>query len=291
MRDLWKVSSRKFSSDKESIMRNGNIYQIANGYMGFRGTLDEFGPDELVGVTLAGIFDRVGEAWREPINAPNGGFTQVALDGKLTSARVTPIKSHRQVLNLQNATFERETGYHSNGKILKIRSTRFLSADTPNLGVIKYSVRCNLPARITISTGIDCNIWDLNGPHLKSLSLEKRGDTLLVSGTTSEAGKRVVVAEVIDCSFGTEVHNIDENKNLRVIEFSAEAGRIYTFYKYFAVFTDNDSVTSFAAAMGAASEAKLLSYEGCLQAHNARWAEKWVFCDVKSKVMRKPNRR
>ena len=70
-------------------MRNGNVYQIANGYMGYRGTLDEFGPDELVGITLAGIFDRVGDAWREPVNAPNGGFTQVTLDGKEISALST----------------------------------------------------------------------------------------------------------------------------------------------------------------------------------------------------------
>jgi len=55
MSNPWKVSTDKFTNEKESIMRNGNVYQIANGYMGYRGTLDEFGPDELVGITLAGI--------------------------------------------------------------------------------------------------------------------------------------------------------------------------------------------------------------------------------------------
>ena len=76
MHNLWQVHTDKFSNEKESIMRAGNVYQIANGYMGYRGTLDEFGPEQLVGITLAGIFDRVGDAWREPVNAPNGGFTE-----------------------------------------------------------------------------------------------------------------------------------------------------------------------------------------------------------------------
>jgi nigerose phosphorylase len=283
MRDPWKVSSKKFANDKESIMRNGNVYQIANGYMGYRGTLDEFGPDELVGITLAGIFDRVGDAWREPVNAPNGGFTQIALDDKLISARVTPIKSHRQVLNLQNATFERETDFKSHGKTLKIRSTRFLSADKPNLGVIRYSFRCDRNARITISTGIDCNIWDLNGPHLPHLTLEKRGDALCVGGATSESKKRVAVVEMADLDFGRETHQTKANKNLRVIELSAEAGKTYTFCKYFAVYTDNDPISSSVedAAIATATEAKRLGYEACLKAHNARWAEKWAFCDVK----------
>src|ERR1035437_884074 len=108
MGNLWKVSAEKFTNEKESIMRNGNVYQIANGYMGYRGTLDEFGPEELVGITLAGIFDRVGDAWREPVNAPNGGFTQVTLDGREISARSTKVKSHKQSLNLESAVFERE---------------------------------------------------------------------------------------------------------------------------------------------------------------------------------------
>ena len=99
----------------------GNVYQIANGYMGYRGTLDEFGPEQLVGITLAGIFDRVGDAWREPVNAPNGGFTK----SRWTAAKFPPFppksRSHRQSLNLENAVFERETVFASHGKTLKIQ--------------------------------------------------------------------------------------------------------------------------------------------------------------------------
>lgn len=282
MRELWKVSSRTFANDNESVMRNGNVYQIANGYMGYRGTLDEFGPKELVGITLAGIFDRVGDAWREPVNAPNGGFTEVTLDGKAISAHTSTIKSHRQVLNMQNATFERETDFKLHGKTLNIRSTRFLSADKPNLGVIKYSLRCDKSAKVILSTGIDCNIWDLNGPHLLNLSKEKRDDVLLVSGSTNEAGKKVTVAEAIAAGFGRETHKTKGNKNLRSIELTAEAGRTYTFYKYFSVYTDNDPVSnSVIAAMCAVKEAQALGYEECLEAHNARWADMWAFCDVK----------
>ena len=193
MSNLWKVSTDRFTNEKESIMRNGNVYQIANGYMGYRGTLDEFGPDELVGITLAGIFDRVGDAWREPVNAPNGGFIKVALDGREISARSTTVKNHQQSLNLENAVFERETDYVSQGKTLKIKSTRFLSADKPNLGVIKYSVTSNKAAKVKISTGIDYNIWDLNGPHLLNLSPKKKNGALLVHAVTNEASKNVAI--------------------------------------------------------------------------------------------------
>ena len=283
MSNLWRVHTDKFVNEKESIMRNGNVYQIANGYMGYRGTLDEFGPDELVGITLAGIYDRVGEAWREPVNAPNGGFTQVALDGKDISALSTGIKKHRQSLNLENAVFERETEFESKRKILKIKSTRFLSADQPNSGIIRYSLTVDQAARITIRTGIDYEIWDLNGPHLLKLTPKKQDGILLVQGVTNETGKRVAVAEAVGLDFGKETHATAGKKNLRVITLNAEAGQTYTFCKYFAVFTENDPVTKpvSEAAISCVRQARALGYEACLNRHNAQWAKKWEQCDVK----------
>jgi nigerose phosphorylase len=283
MRNLWRVVTDKFVNEREAIMRSGNVFQIANGYMGYRGTLDEFGPDELVGITLAGIFDRVGDAWREPVNAPNGGFTQITLDGKPISARSTKIKRHRQRLNLDNAVFERETEFKSHGRILKIKSTRFLSADNPNLGVVKFSFTCSKAAKIKISTGIDFNIWDLNGPHLENIRADKSGEILVVHARTHENSRQVAVAELVELNFGKESHKVAGKKNLRKISLAVEAGKTYTFCKYFAVFTDNDPIKGsvIEAAKRCVREAKVLGYEGCLTRHNAQWARKWEFCDVK----------
>ncbi|MBW8865605.1 MAG: glycoside hydrolase family 65 protein, partial [Verrucomicrobia bacterium] len=241
------------------------------------------GPDELTGITLAGIYDQVGDAWREPVNAPNGGFTQVTLDGSTISARTTRIKRHRQSLNLENAVFERETEFLSSGKKLTIRSARFLSAENLHLGVIKFSVTCNRSARITINTGIDCNIWDLNGPHLSGLTSRRQKDILLVKGVTHELGKRVAVAEAVELDFGKETHRTTGRKNLRIITWDVEAGVKYTFVKYFAVFNGNDPVkTSVSdAAVKCVREAKAAGYDACLARHNAEWARRWKDCDVK----------
>jgi kojibiose phosphorylase len=282
MTDLWKVCSDTFTNDNESIMRNGNIFQIANGYMGYRGTLDEFGPSELVGITLAGIFDRVGDAWREPVNAPNPGYTQVTVDGEPISALHTTIEEHKQTIHLRNAIFERTTTFRSRENIVTITSTRFLSAAKANVGVIRYSVKCDRAARVEIRTGIDRNIWDLNGPHLVQLCGERKGNAVLVHGITSEAGTAVAVAEAVECNFGSEVSATGEDINLQVIELSAEAGITYTFFKYFAVYTGNDHIDGSVegAALSVATSAKAAGYESCLAEHNAEWARKWLQSDV-----------
>jgi nigerose phosphorylase len=282
MKDLWSISTEELAGGKESIMRSGNVYQIANGYMGYRGTLDEFTPAQLVGITLAGIFDRVGSAWREPVNAPNGGFTSVSLGRTELSALGSKVARHSQTLHFANAVFERRTEFRSNGTTVTVRSERFLSAATPNLGVIRFSITCSKAAKVTIRTGIDGNIWDLNGPHLVNQRAERRDSVLLVEGLTSEGAKRVVVAEAVDAHFGEMGHESKGNRNVRKIELRAEPGKTYIFHKYFAVFTDNDvpGKQVVESAIEAVQRAKTHGYEACLALHNAEWQKKWDRSEV-----------
>ena len=92
----------------------------------------------------------------------------------------------------------------------------------------------------------------------------------------------MAVAEAIDLHFGKETHETSGNKNLRVIELDAEANKTYTFYKYFAVYTDNDPIKTSVheAAIKEVKEAKASGYDECLRRHNAQWAKKWEYCDV-----------
>ncbi len=280
--NLWKVSADKFVNEKEAIMRNGNIYQISNGYMGYRGTLDEFGPEELVGITLSGIFDKVGNAWREPVNAPNGGYTKIYVDGEEVSALKTEIKTHMQALYLKNAKFERTTKFNVKGKEVTISSERILSIDNPNLLMIKYSFSCNADAGIIVETGIDFNIWDLNGPHLAVLNSNRNNGVLMVDAETNEAGIPLTVAETIDRSFGEEQFIVENNRNLRKISLKAEAGKTYSFFKYSAVFKGQDITDKDVkkAAKALVSDAKNAGYDECMKAHDRKWKKRWEMCDV-----------
>ncbi len=283
MNKLWTVDCDEFSGDSDSVMRTGNIYQIGNGYMGYRGTLDEYGRSELVAVTLAGLFDGVGDAWREPVNAPNGGFTQLALDGEPVSALTALPVHHRHSLDLSNALFKRETTLRVGAKTLSIHSTRVLSAHNPHLGLIEYGVRCSHDAALRIATGIDSDIWDLNGPHLVAIDADRVGDVLVVSGTTSEASKRVAVAEGCDIAFGDVSYEANAHRNVRVVDLAMDADALYVFRKYFAVYTDNDhpDARPADAAVRDVKEALRRGYQACLAGNNALWAEKWRLCDVR----------
>lgn len=53
----WKLKEEGF--DKEKISYLGNKFLIGNGYMGVRGTLAEYGKENLAAINLAGIYDKV----------------------------------------------------------------------------------------------------------------------------------------------------------------------------------------------------------------------------------------
>ena len=67
--ERWKIAESSFI--KEQIPHLGNKYLTGNGYFGVRGTMEEYEKDNMPAVNMAGIYDKVGDAWRESVNAPN----------------------------------------------------------------------------------------------------------------------------------------------------------------------------------------------------------------------------
>ncbi len=70
----WKLWTEGW--DPSLAIVNGNRFLIGNGYLGYRGTLEEAGKEDLPATIPAGLYDRSGVKWREPVNAPNGLFVR-----------------------------------------------------------------------------------------------------------------------------------------------------------------------------------------------------------------------
>lgn len=100
---------------------NGNRFLVGNGYMGVRGTLGEFGPEQLAAVNLAGITHRKGSGWREPLNAPNPMYVKV----RGAALPDSPFESHRVSLDIADGVFRRETVFTAQMGTLRVAQERF----------------------------------------------------------------------------------------------------------------------------------------------------------------------
>jgi trehalose/maltose hydrolase-like predicted phosphorylase len=78
----WIITESNLLSAQD-IDRQGNKLLVGNGYIGYRGTLEEFTKDQKTATIVSGLYDQVGDQWREPVNLPNGCFVQVFHQGVL----------------------------------------------------------------------------------------------------------------------------------------------------------------------------------------------------------------
>ena len=165
----WIYRIEGFHADDVAL--NGHRFMLGNGYMGVRGSLEEDGKNELAACVLNGVYDRVPGKWREPVNAPNGLFTEVKDAGQIIE--------HEQTLDIRHGILSRKTKYEH----AIVEAERFVSMDNVHLIGLKYS------STAPVETSIDSDVWDINGPHFQTF--EKSDNHVLVQ--TGELGITIAV--------------------------------------------------------------------------------------------------
>jgi len=133
----WILREQGFNPRK--IFDNGNKFMTGNGYMGYRGTLEEYSKEHLTACILSGLYDKVGDKWREPVNAPNTMYLKIFCDGNEISLLTREPARHNQILNIRNGVHRRETLYMlPDGNMIEVSSERFASMDDIHLMCMKY---------------------------------------------------------------------------------------------------------------------------------------------------------
>jgi nigerose phosphorylase len=231
----WQLNISEYSEDE--IALNGNRFMLGNGYMGVRGTLEEHNKEQLVGIMLNGVYDQAPGKWREPVNAPNGLYTHVEGAGEIIS--------HTQELDIRYGRMSRETVYENT----TVTASRFVSMDDVHLICLQYFASGDLP----IHTGIDTEVWDINGPHFQCM--EKNETEVVVK--TNELGITVAVCTAIEW--------LDER----------------SFHKFISIYTSLDCADPVVAARESCARGQAAGYAELNETHDARWNEIWERCDVR----------
>ncbi|RKP55074.1 glycoside hydrolase family 65 protein [Cohnella endophytica] len=276
----WIVEEEGF--DPGRVTTNGNKYMLGNGAIGYRGTLEEFDKDQLTATTLAGLYDKVGDQWREPINAPNGLSTRIVCDGEPLSLLTANDATHKQTLNIRNATFARETVFlTASGNRIELRTQRFVSMERLDLIVMKVEIRCANNCDLLVHTGIDGDVWDINGPHLEQYEAAEKEGVIGISAITHELRRTVAVAEGIVTDGEFEQACLKDDKTIkRAISIKCAAGVAYGFTKFVSVRFGEDRESVSDEAFASVRSAVSVGYEEHLNRHERQWERKWEQSDV-----------
>ncbi len=260
----------------EKIPDFGNKYFNGNGYLGVRGTLEEYSKEQMTAVNLSGLYDRHGSAWREPLNAPNPFFVRTQVDGITYALPEAAPCSHRQSLNLMTGEQGRETVWDTPSGRLQIRSERFCSMADYHLLCMQYAVTTDFTADLTITAGIDGDVWDINGPHYREVDCAQTDGLLHATGTSGETGIRVSTAQAVTRDFeAEETVSVSGRRILRNINFRADAGREYVICVLAVVYTGADTEDPLASALWKAEAAAVEGYEENRSRNRSRWEALW----------------
>ena len=261
------ITSDKFN--KDDIPHNGNKFLTGNGYFGVRGTLEEYNKDNMSAINLAGIYDRVGDSWRESVNAPNPLFTYVLIDGVKYSVLEAEPAEHTQTLDINRGIHSRRTVWKTQKGSITVECERFASMASQHFMGMKYTVSADFVCDVEVVTGIDGDVWDINGPHFKEVKIENSDGIKSVTGITGEKGISVRTEEYIKIDFDAEREKkLYDKFALEHICFTAEPSEKYSIEKVAAVSTtaDENKLTESAAN---------IDYSTLKTAHIKAWEKIW----------------
>jgi len=276
----WKITE-KDQLDDAAIDRTGNKFLVGNGFLGYRGTLEEYTRLQKTATIVAGLYDQVGDQWREPVNLPNGCFVQVLYRGEPLQVQTSRVLEHTQGVDMYWGIHERRTIFEAaDGTLVCVRSRRFASLARLPLICLEYTVTANRDCDLTLRTGIDGDVWDLNGPHLEGIATQEQEGILSMSAVTHENAVPVAVSETARFEGGSASTRRSATSILHEIHLPVWADQGSTVHKFVAHAVGLSSSQPVEESRKICREAASLGFGKLLEEHAAKWSERWEDCDI-----------
>ena len=273
--DTWLIQKTGYNTEETAA--DGNRFLCANGYMGLRGTVEEAGTDAFPAITLAGVYDRFEDRWREPVNAPHALSVQLSFNGRALTTADPDIKAHSMQLDYRYGIRSRDTDFGP----IRLRSEWFASLAECHLLADRLRITAAESGMLEIRTGISTDIWDINGPHLFDFRFET-GDALLCHAVTGQAGIPVAAAQSAAYSFNTEETSLQAKKGIyRVLRTHVDAGDELSLYIFAGIYTGLDTAAPGEKAETLCLQAKEQGFDACLEAHCDAWDRIWQQSEIK----------
>ncbi len=270
MANEWIVEKNYF--EVSDIEKHGSKFLLGNGFMGYRGTMEEYSAEQLVAVNLAGFFDLAnGSNWRESVNAPNPLYTVVSVNGnELNLSKLTPV-SHTQKLNIKSGIHNRRTTFSIDGVNITLKAERFLSMTNENIMVLKYTVLADKDITVIIKSGIDKDVWNISGNHLDYVDEFCDGNILKLECETVQFKNKLEVYETV-----LGLDNIVNDNLLHTSKIDLTANQEFEFVKFGGIYHSEGIETSNEKFLSVVNE----GYDQLKNKHIAEWERIWQNSDV-----------
>ncbi|NAS14234.1 glycoside hydrolase family 65 protein [Poritiphilus flavus] len=280
----WEIIENSF--DPDQLVTTGSNFMIGNGYLGYRGTFEEWEAREYVACVVTDTWDQAeGSQWSELCNVPNGLFTQLFVDNDMFSAFSGKTEDYYRALDLRHGLNQRKLTWRSpKGKKVALEVEKFASLVNHHLISMSYRFKALHKGRYRLLTGIDGKVWSINGEHFKSYTPIQEENLIGFNLKTSESGSQVVVCEGLKINGGHVLESEvieDSRRILREFVFELEADEEIHIHKLVSVTHANEVKNPKEVALAEVEEGLKQGHDRLKKAHQSQWDDFWTVSDIR----------
>ncbi|MGO9784791.1 MAG: glycoside hydrolase family 65 protein, partial [Streptosporangiaceae bacterium] len=198
--------------DLPRLAQSESVFALANGYVGWRGNLEEGEPHGLPGSYLNGVYEvrplpyaesayGLPETGQTVINVTNGKLIRLFVDDEPFDVRYGELHSHERLLDFRAGVLHRRAEWESPaGKRVRVSSTRLVSFTQRSVAAICYEVEpLSVPARVAVQSELVTN-EQLPGPASVDPRAAAVLDNPLVGDYQNADGTAVVLTHTTQLS-------------------------------------------------------------------------------------------
>ncbi len=303
--DNWSIIEEGFEEGR--VKSSESLFSIGNGAMGQRANFEESytGPS-FPGSYIAGVYypDKTKVGWwkngypeyfAKVLNAPNWIGINIIVNGEALDLKTCKmVEDFRRELNMKEGWYQRSfTATLANDHQIKVVSTRVLSMDLDELGVINYEIESlSGPAEITFKPYLDSGITNADAnweeKFWKTLEVKSEEQQGFITSKTLKTeyhactfmqSQVLLNGKKIDAGFSEET---TEDKIIYSYTVKVDKGEKVSLQKFAGYVTDmNHSREELVeAARTVISKGIQLGFEELLAMQKAAWAAIWEMADI-----------
>nr|4KTP_A Chain A, Glycoside hydrolase family 65 central catalytic [[Bacillus] selenitireducens MLS10]4KTP_B Chain B, Glycoside hydrolase family 65 central catalytic [[Bacillus] selenitireducens MLS10] len=273
----WDIIKNRYEAAQA--ITEGSNFMIGNGFMGYRGTFAEDGKDAYAACIVTDTWDKADGKWEELSTVPNALLTLLHVDGEPFIMSEEAASFERTLDLSQGVTSRKVSQRMKNGATITIHEEKFASYRKKHAVLMKYTVESDQDTDAVLDTGIDYDVWSINGDHLQGHHYfsHPTGDGVTAKTVSYEDTVTVVETCSLDADASEEDYQNPDGSG-RTFPLSLEAGKPVTLEKAMIIYSSNDVDNPQDEAL---LEAKhMQSYEEEKAANRLEWDNLWSHYDV-----------
>lgn len=280
----WEIIEDSFNETQ--LVTTGSNFMIGNGYLGYRGTFEEWGAKEYVACVVTDTWDQAeGSRWSELCNVPNGLYTQLFVDDEMLSAFKGDTSDYHRALDMRYGLNQRKVSWKSpKGKSVTLEVEKFASHANHHLLSMSYRFKATEKASYRLLTGIDGAVWSINGEHYRSQEPMEKDDCIGMQLVTGELATEIMVWEGITITGKDPIRSgiLKEDKRiLRELVFELDPGEEITVEKVVSITHNNELADHGKVGLEELQEGLKAGHAQLLEAHKAHWDQFWSVSDIR----------